>query len=65
MRNGSMRGYMRRPRTTQERRASLDGWGRPCRNIRNLVEAWDDVWRNFQRCWKEFRKTQYKNKQID
>ena len=51
---------MRHPRTTQERRESLDGWGRPCRNNHNLVQAWDDIWMRYQRSWKKYRKTQYK-----
>jgi hypothetical protein len=57
--------YLRTPRTTQERRASQDGWGRPCRNLHNLVNAWDDIWKPHQRCWKEFRKTKYKTKKPD
>ena len=57
-----MRKYMRLPRTTQERRMNQDGWGRPCRNLHNLVNAWDDIWKEYQRSWKEYRKTQYKTK---
>ena len=51
---------LRHPKTTQERRANQDEWGRARRNKANLVEAWDDVSRLGQRCWKEQRKTQYK-----
>lgn len=52
--------YMRHPRTTQERRASQDGWARPNRNMKNLPNTWDDIWIKHQRCWKEYRETQYK-----
>jgi hypothetical protein len=55
--------YLRRPKTTQERRASQDGWGRPCRNIHNLVHTWSDIWKPFRRSWKEYRRTQYKVKE--
>jgi hypothetical protein len=60
-------GYLRHPRTTQERRASLDGWGRPRRNLANLVEVRDDIWKHwsYQRCWKKYRRTQYKIKNSD
>ena len=64
----------RSPRTTQERRANgrrsihVDGEYvvrlRPCRSMRNLVDAWDDVFRNdwSHRSWKRHRKTQYRGK---
>ena len=54
--------WLRHPRTTQERRASLDGYCRPRRNIHNLPSAWEDIPRGdlYDRCWKRFRKTQYK-----
>jgi hypothetical protein len=54
--------YLRHPHTTQERRESLDGWGRPCRNNHNLAQAWDDIWIRYQRSWKKYRKTQYNEK---
>jgi len=50
---------LRHPKTTQERRESQEGWGRPRRNVANLVEAYDDVPRSIQRSWKEHRKTRY------
>jgi hypothetical protein len=58
-------GYFRHPRTTQERRASQDGYGRPARNLKNLPNSWDDIWAETSRCWKQYRKTQYKVKNID
>ncbi len=57
-------GYYRHPRTTQERRASQDGYGRPRRNLKNLPNSWDDIWAERTRCWKAYRKTQYKVKNI-
>jgi hypothetical protein len=59
-----MSGFMRHPKTTQERRQNQDGWGRPCRSLHSLVNAWDDIWRRNQRCWKKQRKTQYKPKMV-
>ena len=53
----------RRPRTTQERRASLEGWARGKRSFSNLPEAWDDIQREWRkRTWKEYRKHQWKPK---
>lgn len=58
--------YYRHIRTTQERRASQDGWGRPCRNLHNLPNFWDDIVRDSpQRSWKKHRRTQYKVKNIE
>lgn len=65
---------LRRPRTTQERRANgkrsfleIDGYKiklRAKRNYRNLPNAWDDiVIHDFCRqhlCWKKLRKTRWK-----
>jgi hypothetical protein len=51
---------LRHPKTTQERRASFDGYCRAKRNFSNLPDAWDDFWRYGYRCWKRYRKTQYK-----
>ena len=57
---------LRRPRTTQEARAwysGLDEIGEPpCRKLRSaslLPNAWDDIVRSSQRCWKIYRKNQY------
>lgn len=59
--------YIRRPRTTQERRrAGQRGCGvdgvkvRAKRNSRRLPCAWDDIWFRLQRSWKKHRKTQWK-----
>ncbi|MHC4216756.1 MAG: hypothetical protein ACYSWP_25730 [Planctomycetota bacterium] len=60
--------FMRRPRTTQERRANgtrkvtnrCEYKVRAKRNAVNLVDAWDDIWENTERGWKKHRKTQYK-----
>lgn len=51
---------MRHPRTTQERRASQDGYARPSRNIRNLPSAYDDLQPGRSRSWKNTRRTQYR-----
>lgn len=65
-------GWLRHPRTTQERRANgkrdildIDGYKirlRGKRNLTNLPEAWDDIGRSDWRhhSWKRHRKTQYK-----
>jgi alpha-glucuronidase len=34
------------------------------RSLKMLVEAWDDLPRQFQRSWKEHRGTQYKAKDV-
>ena len=61
--------YMRRPKTTQERRWSeaYRKYTRPKRNRRNLVSAWDDIIRSdiYDRNWKRYRKTQYKPKPME
>ena len=56
-----MRHFLRHPKTTQERRASLSGYGRSKRIFSNLPSAWDDLWRKDceDRRWKRSRKTQY------
>lgn len=51
---------MRHPKTTQERREGQDGWCRPRRNYKNLIESRDEIWFFTQRTWKKHRKTQYK-----
>ncbi len=50
----------RHPGTTQERKANQEGWNRLSRN--NLPDYRDELWRRYQRCWKEYRRTQYKTK---
>ena len=67
----------RRPRTTQERRATgkkdilrIDAYGvriRARRNSSNLPNTWDDVHRRDyrNRSWKRHRKTQYKEVNMD
>jgi len=59
-----MNHYFRHPRTTQERRASQGSFCRARRNLHNLISAWDDISRHLNKCWKSFRKTQYKTKNI-
>ena len=49
----------RRPRTTQERRASGE-WGRPRRNPNNLIDMWDDKCSCIQKTWKVKRLHQYR-----
>lgn len=47
--------------TTQEKRANQDRvWNRAKRNKNRLPDVRDDIWINSDRCWKNFRKTQYK-----
>jgi hypothetical protein len=55
-----MRNWLRRPKTTQERRASMSGWNRAKRNMKNLPNTWDDNFREPLSNWKSYRKTQYK-----
>lgn len=65
-------GWMRKPRTTQERRVNgkrcyllIDDYKvniRASRNMSNLVEAWDDIWNTGQRSWKKHRKHQWRAK---
>lgn len=53
--------YLRRPQTAQEKRANQEGWNRPSRNPHLLPDAWSwEEWRRYERCWKKFRRTQYK-----
>lgn len=69
---GKYRGY-RRPKTTAERRASMDLLfdedareynirPRAARNHINLINAWDDIPRHYTRSWKKHRRHQWKNK---
>lgn len=65
-------GWLRHIRTTQELRANgkrdyivVDGYKvktRPKRNRANLPNAWWDILNKSwdDRCWKRYRKTQYK-----
>jgi len=69
-------GYMRHPRTTQERRANgrrdrlnIEGCViklRPSRNMTNLTDTYDDPWRRDwnHRSWKRHRKTQWKTESV-
>lgn len=52
--------WLRKPKTTQERRWAIDGWNRPKRSNHRLPEAWDDIYKNRYKCWKNYRKTQYR-----
>lgn len=53
-------GWLRQPKTTQERRLWDSEYGRSRRAPHRLPEAWDDIHRQVQRSWKEHRRTQYK-----
>ncbi len=55
-------GYLRYPKTTQERRLWDEEYGRAKRSPHNLVNAWDDIGRSdaTHRSWKRHRKTQWK-----
>ena len=59
--------YLRRPKTTAERRASYaaDVKIRPRRYGHNLPDAWDDKPRQFWRSWKQYRKQQWKPQSLD
>lgn len=55
---------LRHMRTKQEITISRDvlhkKYTRPKRNRRILPDYWDDIFRNTNRNWKEYRKQQYK-----
>lgn len=51
-------GWLRKPRTTQEKRASQDGFARAKRTLKTLIDAWDDNAAGTQRSWKKHRKRQ-------
>jgi hypothetical protein len=53
-------GWLRHPRTTQERREWSPEFGRAKRSRKRLVEAWDDIVTSEQRSWKEHRRTQWR-----
>lgn len=60
-------GYLRHPKTTQERRYSCDYQvkTRAKRNMNNIPNAWDDkpeAWTGNN--WKKHRKTQYRVKSV-
>jgi len=57
-------GLFRHPRTTQEKRQNQDfrEFCRPARRPSNLPDAWEDYFKHQDRCWKNYRKTQYKIK---
>jgi hypothetical protein len=50
---------IRRPKTTQERRANQDGYARGKR--RKLPDSWTDINRLSNRCWKGYRTQQWKD----
>ena len=52
--------YYRHPRTRAEARANQEGWERPCRRLRNLPDAYDDLYPTHEKTWKNKRKTQYR-----
>lgn len=51
-------------RTTQERRANQEGWCRGRRKPHRLPNAWNDYPMYAQRCWKKYRRTQYRAKDM-
>lgn len=63
----------RNPKTTQERRANgrrdflvIDGYVirlRPCRNMANLVNSYDDIRRDWYKSWKYYRSKQYRQRE--
>lgn len=72
-RRGGWGRWLRRMRTTQERRAAeaiahdedcieVKVKARARRNFSNLVNAWDDVPRGCERSWKRVRRTQWKER---
>lgn len=60
--------YLRHPKTTQERRLSCDNeikeYIKPSRNMMNLPNVYDDIWRNRDHSWKakKLEKQWMKNK---
>ena len=58
-------GMFRHPKTGQEKRQNQNcEYCRPARRPHNLIDVWDDDIRQADRCWKRYRKTQYKTKSI-
>jgi len=54
-------GMFRQPRTRQEKRQNQNcEYCRPARRPHNLIDAWDDNLTHTDKCWKRYRKTQYK-----
>ena len=51
--------WLRRPKTTAERRANQDGWCRGKRRPCNLANAYDDWPTTTTKSWKDKRKTQH------
>ena len=56
--------YFRHPHTTPERRIASAPenklYTRGRRQVCHLPNTWDDIYTNFQRSWKKFRKTHYR-----
>lgn len=50
----------RKPRTTAERKANQDGWERRKRNYKVLPNTYDDVYAHREKCWKRYRRNQYR-----
>lgn len=58
-------GWLRHPKTTQEIRMWDRQYGRANRSPRHLPTLYDDIPTPYNvRCWKKYRKTQYKIKQF-
>lgn len=54
------RPWYRHPKTIQEKRQNQDGYCRPKRNPKRLVDFWDDRPVRHQKSWKNSRRTQYR-----
>ena len=52
--------WLRHPRTLQEKKENQDSWGRDKRKPKRLPDLYDDIKKAVQRCWKKYRKTQYR-----
>jgi hypothetical protein len=64
-------GFLRHPKTTQERRRFFGDQAErrddPLipelrRKRRSIPNAWDDIWVESERCWKSYRKTQWRDR---
>jgi len=64
-------GFLRHPKTTQELRHFFGDQAerrddpdipQPRRKRRYIPTAWDDIWVESERCWKSYRRTQWREK---
>ena len=57
----AVKNYIRKIKTTNERRQNIDTQGVTVRAKRKILpDSWFDFWCFSQRSWKKYRKTQYK-----